>query len=62
MVISFLFIGLIILGIFILITRNATPSRKADDAVTIGFGIQMTEEEIELERESDAEIMKLLEV
>ena len=61
MVISFLFIGLIILGIFILITRNATPSRKADDAVTIGFGIQMTEEEIELERESDAEIMKLLE-
>lgn len=46
---------------FFLIRRRAKPPIISKGGIEAGFGIQMTEQEIELERQSNEEIIKLLE-
>lgn len=46
---------------FFLIRRRAKPPIKSQGGIEAGFGIPMTEQEVELERQSNEEIIKLLE-
>jgi hypothetical protein len=49
------------LVVFWLIKRSVKQSKKSETSIKVGYGIPATKEQIEIERQSEEEVMKLLE-
>ncbi|MFA6213629.1 MAG: hypothetical protein WC714_29605, partial [Candidatus Obscuribacterales bacterium] len=52
---------LVVIAFFLIRRRAEPPIKKADSFIDSGFSIPMTKQEVELERQSNEEIIKLLE-
>ena len=58
LIILFTLVGVVF---FIIIKKTKSTTKKSSSSINSGLGIPMTKQEVELERQSNEEIMKLLE-